>query len=466
MMLDFLEYRIKKLNNKEININKKFIIYVMEASQREDYNHALEFSIYQSNILKKPLLVIFFVTDKFKYSNIRYYKFMLEGIVKTKYEIESRGVKFLIVKDTFVNGTLNLSKDAALIVFDKNYLRTQRIWRKKVSELLDCASFEIESDVVVPVELISNNLIPYAYIYRQKLEKIRDIFLKKVPKLEPKIKSIDIKIPNYQNAFELPSLNNNFNILVSYILNELNIDKSLSTVEKYYIGGSDEAYKKLNDFINNKLFRYKEFRSHPDKDYTSNLSPYLHFGQISPIKIVMEILKYYEINDENVKSFLNELIIWRELARNYALFNEFYNQYEGLPLWAKNTLYEHINDKREYIYDLKDLEEANTHDIYWNAAQKEMLLTGKMHNYMRMYWAKKIIEWSKSPKQAFDIACYLNDKYLLDGRDANGYAGISWCFGAFDRPFKERNIFGKIRYMSDKALKNKFDIQKYLDKYL
>ncbi|MCX7870220.1 MAG: deoxyribodipyrimidine photo-lyase [bacterium] len=466
MMLDFLEYRIKKLNNKEININKKFIIYVMEASQREDYNHALEFSIYQSNILKKPLLVIFFVTDKFKYSNIRYYKFMLEGIVKTKYEIESRGVKFLIVKDTFVNGTLNLSKDAALIVFDKNYLRTQRIWRKKVSELLDCASFEIESDVVVPVELISNNLIPYAYIYRQKLEKIRDIFLKKVPKLEPKIKSIDIKIPNYQNAFELPSLNNNFNILVSYILNELNIDKSLSTVEKYYIGGSDEAYKKLNDFINNKLFRYKEFRSHPDKDYTSNLSPYLHFGQISPIKIVMEILKYYEINDDNVKSFFNELIIWRELARNYVLFNEFYNQYEGLPLWAKNTLYEHINDKREYIYDLKDLEEANTHDIYWNAAQKEMLLTGKMHNYMRMYWAKKIIEWSKSPKQAFDIACYLNDKYLLDGRDANGYAGISWCFGAFDRPFKERNIFGKIRYMSDKALKNKFDIQKYLDKYL
>ncbi len=466
MMLDFLEYRIKKLNNKEININKKFIIYVMEASQREDYNHALEFSIYQSNILKKPLLVIFFVTDKFKYSNIRYYKFMLEGIVKTKYEIESRGVKFLIVKDTFVNGTLNLSKDAALIVFDKNYLRTQRIWRKKVSELLDCASFEIESDVVVPVELISNNLIPYAYIYRQKLEKIRDIFLKKVPKLEPKIKSIDIKIPNYQNAFELPSLNNNFNILVSYILNELNIDKSLSTVEKYYIGGFDEAYKRLNDFINNKLFRYKEFRSHPDKDYTSNLSPYLHFGQISPIKIVMEILKYYEINDDNVKSFFNELIIWRELARNYVLFNEFYNQYEGLPLWAKNTLYEHINDKREYIYDLKDLEEANTHDIYWNAAQKEMLLTGKMHNYMRMYWAKKIIEWSKSPKQAFDIACYLNDKYLLDGRDANGYAGISWCFGAFDRPFKERNIFGKIRYMSDKALKNKFDIQKYLDKYL
>ncbi len=465
-MLNFLEHRVKKLNKKDINLNGKFIIYVMESSQREDYNHALEFSIYQSNTLKKPLLVIFFITDKFKYSNIRYYKFMLQGILKTKHEIESRGVKFLIIKDTFINGVLNLTKDAVLIVFDRNYLKTQREWRLKVSKLVDCACFEVESDVVIPIELVSTNLIPYAYIYRQKLEKILNNFIVEVPKLEPKFKSVDINLPNYLNPFELSSLNSNFNLIVDNILFELNIDKSISTVEKYYVGGSDEAYKRLNDFINNKLFKYKEFRNHPDKDYTSNLSPYLHFGQISPIKIIIEILKNYEISDENVKSFFNELIVWRELARNYALFNEFYNQYEGLPLWAKNTLYEHIKDKREYIYTLKDLEEAKTHDIYWNAAQKEMLLTGKMHNYMRMYWAKKLIEWIKNPKEAFDIACYLNDRYLLDGRDPNGYAGISWCFGAFDRPFKERNIFGKIRYMSHKSLKEKFDIQKYLNKYL
>jgi deoxyribodipyrimidine photo-lyase len=280
-----------------------------------------------------------------------------------------------------------------------------------------------------------------------------NIFLKPIQKNEPKIKSI-----NYD--FEFNELN--FNKPEEY-LQILNIDKSVKP-SKYFKGGEDEANKFLKIFIEQKLHRYKDLRSDPSLDYQSNLSPYLHFGQISPLKIVLEILKNYSINDPNVQSFFNELIIWRELARNFAYYNKNYNEYEGIPEWAKNTLEEHKKDKREYLYSLEEFENAKTHDKYWNAAQMEMVKTGKMHNYMRMYWCKKIIEWTKDPKEAFDIACYLNDKYELDGRDPNGYAGISWCFGSFDRPFKERKIFGKIRYMSAEGLKRKFDIDKYVEK--
>jgi deoxyribodipyrimidine photo-lyase len=180
--------------------------------------------------------------------------------------------------------------------------------------------------------------------------------------------------------------------------------------------------------------------------------------------VVFEVLSKYGRKDENVDSFFNELIVWRELARNFCYYNPNYNQYEGIPDWAKETLEEHKNDKREYIYTIEELENAKTHDEYWNSAQLELLKTGKMHNYMRMYWCKKLIEWTDDPKKAFDIACYLNDKYELDGRDPNSYAGISWCFGTHDRPWKERKIFGKIRYMSTSVLEAKFDIKKYVEK--
>lgn len=166
-----------------------------------------------------------------------------------------------------------------------------------------------------------------------------------------------------------------------------------------------------------------------------------------------------------MKSFFNELIIWRELARNFCFYNPLYNQYEGIPYWAKQTLEDHKKDPRERTYSLEELESGKTHDPYWNAAQRELLKSGKMHNYMRMYWAKKLIELTPDPKTAFDIACYMNDKYEIDGRDPNGYAGISWCFGTHDRPWKERKIFGKIRYMSKSGLEKRFNIDLYLLKW-
>ena len=191
------------------------------------------------------------------------------------------------------------------------------------------------------------------------------------------------------------------------------------------------------------------------------MSPYLHFGQISPLYIALKVLKS---DSPGKAAYLEELIVRRELSHNFVFYNHKYDRFDFLPHWARNTLTFHSRDKREYVYSLKEFENAETHDVYWNAAQMEMVITGKMHGYMRMYWCKKILEWSKNPKEGYRIALYLNNKYELDGRDPNGFAGVAWCFGKHDRAWGERTIFGKIRYMNDAGLKRKFDPERYVEK--
>jgi deoxyribodipyrimidine photo-lyase len=444
--------RVKALNDGKFNENGKFVIYWMSQSHRANFNHSLEFAIELSNAYRKPLLVYFPITDRYKYSNARYYKFMLDGILEAKKSIEERGIKFVIEKvDDIKRRVVEISRDAFALITDKAYLKFYRRLNRYVADKLDILVYEVESDVCVPVEIVSDRLEPYAFGFRKKIYSIMDAFIVELKPREVKIKSVSLDVGIGELTLK-DSLE---------ILDILNIDKSVSLSP--FVGGYSQARKYLEEFIERKLHKYKDFRSHPELDYQSNLSPYLHFGQISPIEVVLEVLSKYG-KDENVDSFFNELIVWRELARNFCYYNPNYNHYEGIPDWAKETLEEHKKDRREYIYTLEELENAKTHDEYWNSAQLELLKTGKMHNYMRMYWCKKIIEWTDDPKQAFDIACYLNDKYELDGRDPNGYAGISWCFGTHDRPWKERKIFGKVRYMSASGLEAKFDIKKYVEK--
>lgn len=448
-----MQGRIKKLNSKSENSSGKFVAYIMEASQRAFYNHALEFALSYANSLNKPLIVIYNLTDKYKCSNLRYYTFMIEGLIKLKKDLDERGLKFFIKKSDYVSGSIEISKNAVALITDRNYLKLQRNWRTKVAQTIDVPLIEVESDVIVPVELVSGKKEPYAATIRPKILRLLDQFLEPVTHQELKINSSYIEFDhlNYKNVDELISI--------------LQIDRTVKPVSEYYEGGYDKAMEFLKIFIEKKLPYYKALRSDPTKDFQSELSPYIHFGQISTLQILLEILKHYNIKDENVQSFINEIVIWRELARNFCLYNPMYNEYEGIPEWAKKTLEEHLKDKREFTYSLEELEFAKTHDSYWNAAQIQLLKTGKMHNYMRMYWAKKLIEWTEHPKIAFDYACYLNDKYELDGRDPNGYAGISWCFGTHDRPWFERPIFGKIRYMNDKGLERKFEIKKYVEKF-
>jgi len=275
------------------------------------------------------------------------------------------------------------------------------------------------------------------------------IFLDEFPELEKQKISLDL---------------NEEMIQPDKILKGLNVDRNVKIVSEF-IAGEFYAEQILFDFIENKLSRYNEFHNNPNYNVQSNLSPYLHFGQISSQKIVMEFYKR-NLNDKSAKAFLEEIVVRRELSDNYCYYNQNYDNFRGFPAWSQQTLNDHKKDPREYTYNIEDFEQAKTHDKLWNSAQTEMLETGKMHSYLRMYWAKKILEWTTTPETAQQIAIYLNDKYSLDGRDPNGYTGIAWSIGGVhDRAWFERPIFGKIRYMNLNGAAKKFDITQYCNKY-
>jgi len=230
-------------------------------------------------------------------------------------------------------------------------------------------------------------------------------------------------------------------------------------------GGTNEALRRLKDFASGALRRYDTQRNHPEIDGTSSLSPYLHFGHISPITVALAV-KDSDAPAEDKKAFLDQLITWRELAVNFVRFEPEYDNFQCAEPWALKTLAEHAHDRRNFLYSRSDLESGQTHDELWNAAQRQMVETGWMHNYMRMYWAKKILEWSPNPQLAYETTVYLNDKYLLDGRDPNGYLGIAWSIvGKMDRPWFPRPIFGLVRYMSHDSAVKKFDARRYINQF-
>jgi len=306
----------------------------------------------------------------------------------------------------------------------------------------------VESNVIVPVEIVSNKEEWSAATLRRKIHKHLDEFMH--PFELSALANSSLKI-------ELDSLDlNDF----EQILKSLDIDRSVKTSPTYK-GGIHQAREKLSDFIAHKLGDYAEKRNDPNLDFLSGMSPYLHFGQISPLEIA---LKVQDAKKGGSTAYMEELVVRRELAMNFVYYDKDYDSLRCLPNWAKKTLADHRDDFRQYIYTQEEFEQARTNDSYWNAAQKEMVLTGKMHGYMRMYWGKKILEWTDSPEQAYQIALYLNNKYELDGRDPNGYAGIAWCFGKHDRAWKEREILGKVRYMNANGLKRKFDADGYVEK--
>lgn len=442
--------RIQKLNNLPLNNNGNFIVYWMQSSNRTEFNHALEYAIEKSNELHKPLIVFYGLTNSFPDANERHYYFLLEGLQQIESHLLKRGIKFIVQKTSPEIGALEITKDAVFIIVDRGYLNIEKKWRRYLSGKLNCSFIQVESNVVIPVEDASYKEEFAAYTIRSKINK-------KLAKYLVPLKKRKIKLSSIEYDFKSLDL-----LDIEKILNELSINHSVKKA-KGFTGGLNQALKNLNIFIENKLDKYETMRNNPVFDYQSNLSPYFHFGQISPLQVALAISR---INSQAKKDYLEQLIIRRELAINFIFYNVGYDKYEtlNLPSWANETLEVHTKDMREYAYKLEEFELAKTHDPYWNAAQEEMVITGKMHNYMRMYWGKKILEWTETPKQAYEIAIYLNNKYELDGRDPNGYTGVAWCFGKHDRPWKERPIFGKVRYMNANGLRRKFDAESYIEK--
>lgn len=422
----------------------------MQSSQRVHYNFALSYALYMANKLDKPLIVFFGVDSSFPEANMRHYYFMLEGLKETSVLLQEIGIKTIIRNISPEKGVVELSEDSCFTVVDKGYLNRLKLWYKFAAIRVSCPLVQVEDNVVIPLEEASGKAEYSAATLRPKICKKRSLFMSPSIELEPNRDSLGL---------ELDSLDLND---LEKVLSELRADSAVART-KHFKGGTSKAIVNLESFIRHRLSDYSDLRNDPMADCQSNLSPYLHFGQISPIYAALKISDA-PVSQSAKEVYLDELIVRRELAMNYVHYNSNYECFSALPDWAQKTLWTHRNDEREYTYSLKELENAETHDPYWNAAQNEMRTKGKMHGYMRMYWGKKFIEWSENPETAFKHALYLNNKYELDGRDPNGYAGIAWCFGKHDRPWKERPIFGKVRYMNENGLRRKFDADRYVEK--
>ena len=438
--------RIKKLNDEDEK-SEKYVLYWMQASQRAEENQALQFAINEANELDLPVIVYFGVTDDFPEGNLRHYTFMVEGLKETKERLAGRGVKTLIGHRSPPEGAIELAEEAALVVVDRGYLRIQRSWRKKVASDIDVPLIQVEGDVLVPVETASDKEEYAARTIRPKINDRLSDFSSPAENFNPDKSSLDMDL-----QFDEVDLDE--------VLGELDIDRTVRPV-RAYTGGTSGAKELLEDFIQNKLDRYPDKSNDPTEDALSEMSPYLHFGQISPIYIFDRI---NGLDSPGVDDYLEQLVVRRELSMNFVYYNESYDDFSSiLPDWALETLSDHADDPRDYVYTREEFERAETHDPYWNAAQKEMMLTGKTHGYMRMYWGKKILEWTPDPETGFETTLYLNNKYELDGRDPNGFTGVAWCYGKHDQGWKEREVFGKVRYMNANGLERKFDAEKYCE---
>jgi deoxyribodipyrimidine photo-lyase len=411
--------------------------------------------------------VFFVLSPDYPGANLRHYWFLIEGLKDVRPALADRGIPFFVFLGDPPAVASRIAGTTGTMVTDRGYTRVQREWRRLVADRADCPVVQVESNVVVPVETASTKDEWAAATLRPKIHRNLDTFLKPLP----------TQLYRRADAASRPALPSGLEAVDLDAIREpadlrsvVSVDGSVQRVREF-VGGETEARKRLRFFLRERLPGYAELRNVPDEGWASELSPYLHFGHISPVEIALAArdeldATHGEQHRGDLDTLLEELIVRRELAMNFAEFNDAYDHYAGLPEWARKTLEDHAADERPAIYTPRQLEDAETDDPYWNACQREMVRRGKMHGYMRMYWGKKILEWRQDPAEAMQIAIRLNDTYELDGRDPNGYAGVAWCFGKHDRGWPERPVFGKVRYMNAAGLKRKFKgIDRYLERW-
>ncbi len=426
----------------------KCVVYWMQRAQRAIDNPALDLAVTLGNELRKPVVIFFAPVPFYTHANVRHYCFLAEGIPDIAEDAKRRGAGFVLRKYPH-HKLLKFCREvrAAIVVGDENPMREPQDWRSRVANRIQVPLWIVDADVIIPSKLLMREQYA-ARTIRPRIHRLLPEFM--VQPGNP-IAQIEWRAP--RGLLSLPP--------DADFTREWKLDRSVETASGWH-GGSKRARKRFLDFVQESLSTYPELRNHPEHEGTSRLSPYLHFGHICPLTVALAV-KNAEAPQGAKDAFLDQLIVQRELAVNFVRFNPSYDSLGSLESWAERSFAEHAQDRRPIVYNDKQLENAETHDPLWNAAQKQMVLTGWMHNYMRMYWAKKILEWSSSVAVAMRRAIWLNDKYELDGRDPNGYAGIAWAIlGKHDRAWSDRPIFGKVRYMSLESTGRKFDSKKYI----
>jgi deoxyribodipyrimidine photo-lyase len=448
--------RIVVRHGAAIDPRGRCVVYRMRRTQRALDNPALETAIAAANVLEQPVVVFFGLLAPHPMANLRHYTFMLEGLVETAQKVAQRRIGFVGRICEGASSDREFARFCAevrpsLVACDEDPARGNAKWRREALLYPSVPLWSVDADVIVPSKLLEKEQFA-ARTIRPRIHRRLKEFLQPVGNRSVRVTwRDDRRIKSLSVSLEL--------------MERLHLDGSVSPADKFH-GGTDAALRALRRFIRDRLGDYASGRNHPEIDATSQLSPYLHFGQIGPHTVALAI-GGAAAPARDREAFLEQLIVRRELAVNFIRYNPRFRTLASVEPWARRTLGEHVRDARAQLYTERQLANAETHDPLWNAAQHQMVTSGWMHGYMRMYWAKKILEWSPAADEAYVICVRLNDRYELDGRDPNGYAGIAWAIGGkHDRAWgPERPVYGKIRYMSFASTSRKFNSRAYIEKW-
>jgi deoxyribodipyrimidine photo-lyase len=432
-IIENTDSRVQLLNSAPFRGRAKYVLYWAQVNRRVAYNHGLAYAVELANQAGIPVLFYEGLTFDYPYASDRFDQFILQGPPDTERQLERLGIGYVFYhrrKRSDPNDVLyRLAKDAAALVTDDYPLWPARVFNPRVASKLQIPFYAVDSSCIVPMSCFEKREYA-AYTIRPKIGKLLPEYLRPMPPMR------------VRNKYSGP--------------------RPELAATGHYPGGSLADNKLLRQFLKHGLHRYANSSNKPSENATSGLSPYLHFGHISSLEVALAVQNYASEHKLLPDEFLEELIVRRELAFNFARFTPAPESLDVLPDWARKTLMKHSRDRRDPIYTSSQLEGAQTYDPLWNAAQRELLVTGKIHGYYRMYWGKKIIEWSRTPQEALATTLYLNDRYALDGRDPNSFTNILWCFGLHDRPWVERPIFGQVRYMSYDGMRRKTDVDAYI----
>ena len=428
--------------------NGKCVLYWMVRDKRVCDNWALLEAQKKAIENKVPLLVVFNYYNSYREANKRQYSFLFYGLQEVHNDLKKLNIQFFLLSGLASETIPKFIEDhkVGLLLTDFSPLKVYTNRLRSVVNNTTIPITQVDTHNIIPVWNASPKKEYAAYTIRPKIKKLLPIYLTDIPQL---------KRHPVQSDFSSVEIN------WKQVVESMNIDRSVKSVD--WINPGEKNARNLLGKLKTQLIDYNEKRNNPNLHKLSNMSPYFHFGQISPQRVAFEI-KNSNLPEVDKEAFLEEMIVRRELADNFCFYEENYDFFEGFHAWSQKTLNEHRNDEREYVYSPQEFEASTTHDELWNAAQDEMKTRGKMHGFMRMYWAKKILEWSPSPELAQQTAIDLNDKYQLDGRDPNGYTGIAWSIGGIhDRARFERPVFGKVRYMNYNGCKRKFNVDQYIE---
>jgi deoxyribodipyrimidine photo-lyase len=458
-MFGIKEERITELNGKS-EVPGDFVLYWMQGALRTEDNYALEVAVERAKILHLPVVVFFCLMDQYPSASKAQYRFLLTALEEIRGELRQKKILLALARGTPEELLPKLFYRSALVVLDTGYLRHQRRWISWVTQHSPCRAVRVEGTVVVPPRIASSKEEWSAYTLRRKIQNLAEYFLDTPPEEMPTKSSLSLELPP-EFYSDIQGLLHTIPGIAVRRMGEQRFTEP---------PGRKASLRRFEDFLNRTLERYHELKNDPNEDGTSRISGALHFGFLGPTEIIRRVLAAVEspnllaCTHPGAKAFIEELLVRRELAINMVQYRSDYDQFTCLPDWAQKTLAQAVLDSRETDYSEDDLEFGRTADPYWNAAQDQMVLTGYMHGYMRMYWGKRLLAWTPSPEGAYKIALRLNDSYSLDGRDPNGYAGVAWCFGKHDRPWTGRPIYGTIRFMNAQGLRRKFDADRYVQK--